>query len=183
MFGEPLLAHPAECASVDATWRPHSGDDDNRDRRDDCAEDPHRHVTNCIEQTRSTLFWIAQRSSDRPARPAVSKSALLSRTVAYVGTGDRAGQRELGCHSREAMLCVDSPRETRDAPETRHAIAKFRALMGGIPHAPKVSAAAGPCFGDLSDTGSGKVHASWNAELPAASMSHRSPILLSGCVA
>jgi hypothetical protein len=39
MFGEPLLAHPTECASVHATWHPHSGEDHNRDQHDDDADD------------------------------------------------------------------------------------------------------------------------------------------------
>jgi hypothetical protein len=39
MFSEPLLAHPAEIGGVDATWHPHLGDDDDRDRHYDNADD------------------------------------------------------------------------------------------------------------------------------------------------
>ena len=39
MFSEPLLAHPAEIVGVHATWHPQPGDDDDRDHRDDGADD------------------------------------------------------------------------------------------------------------------------------------------------
>ena len=39
MFGEPLIAHPAEIGGAHATWHPHPGDDDDRDQRDDDADD------------------------------------------------------------------------------------------------------------------------------------------------
>lgn len=39
MFGEPLLAHPAEIGGVDATWHPHPWDDDERDQPDNDADD------------------------------------------------------------------------------------------------------------------------------------------------
>jgi len=49
MFGEPFIAHPAECARVHATGHPHFGTDYNRDQHDDDADDqqhmvrPQRH--------------------------------------------------------------------------------------------------------------------------------------------
>ena len=39
MFREPLLAHPAEIGGVHPTWYAQPGDDDNRDQRDDDADD------------------------------------------------------------------------------------------------------------------------------------------------
>jgi hypothetical protein len=39
VFGEPLLAHPAEIGGVHATWHPHPSDDDDRDQSDDDADD------------------------------------------------------------------------------------------------------------------------------------------------
>lgn len=39
MFGEPLLAHPAKIGGVHAAWHPYPGDDDDRDQRDDDADD------------------------------------------------------------------------------------------------------------------------------------------------
>jgi hypothetical protein len=39
MFSEPLLAHPAEIGGVDATWRTHPGNDDDRDQHHDEADD------------------------------------------------------------------------------------------------------------------------------------------------
>ena len=39
MFGEPLLAHPAEIGGVHAAWQPHPGDDDDRDQRHHKADD------------------------------------------------------------------------------------------------------------------------------------------------
>ena len=39
MLCEPLLAHPSEMGAIYATRHTHSGEDDNRDRRDDSADD------------------------------------------------------------------------------------------------------------------------------------------------
>lgn len=39
MFGEPLLAHPAEIGGVHATWHPHSRHDHDGDQHDDGGED------------------------------------------------------------------------------------------------------------------------------------------------
>ena len=44
MFGKPLLAHPAERGGVQTTWHPHPGDDDDRDRHDDEADDEQHKV-------------------------------------------------------------------------------------------------------------------------------------------
>jgi hypothetical protein len=38
LFGEPLIAHPAPCARVHATWHPHSANDYNRDQHDNYAD-------------------------------------------------------------------------------------------------------------------------------------------------
>ena len=39
MFGEPLLAHPAEIGGVHATWHPHPRDDADRDQHDADPDD------------------------------------------------------------------------------------------------------------------------------------------------
>src|SRR4051812_8032725 len=39
MLCEPLLAHPSEMGAISATRHTISGEDDNRDRRDDSADD------------------------------------------------------------------------------------------------------------------------------------------------
>jgi hypothetical protein len=39
MFGEPLLAYPAEIGGVDATWHTHSGNYDDPDQHHDEADD------------------------------------------------------------------------------------------------------------------------------------------------
>jgi len=39
MFGEPLLAHPAEIGAVHGTWHTHSWEDDDRDEHDNDAHD------------------------------------------------------------------------------------------------------------------------------------------------
>ena len=38
MFGEPLLAHPAERSGVHATWHPQFGDRHDRDQYDDYTD-------------------------------------------------------------------------------------------------------------------------------------------------
>jgi hypothetical protein len=38
VFGEPLLAHPAELAGVNATWHPHPTDEAARDQDDTDAD-------------------------------------------------------------------------------------------------------------------------------------------------
>lgn len=47
MVGQPLLAHPAECADVHATCQPHLGNDDNRHRHDRYADNEQH------------LFWFS----------------------------------------------------------------------------------------------------------------------------
>jgi len=44
MFGQPLLAHPAERGGIRTANYPHSGDDDDRDRHDDEADDEQHRV-------------------------------------------------------------------------------------------------------------------------------------------
>jgi hypothetical protein len=75
LFGEPLIAHPAPCARVHATWHPHSANDYNRDQHDNYADNQQHMVldlaaaprppTHCIDWTCSALFSLAQRTTAR----------------------------------------------------------------------------------------------------------------------
>ena len=72
MLGEPLLAHPAKSARVDAASHSEVGDDYNRDQHDNDADDgphivldlapPRSHRTDCTEGIESALFLIAQQA-------------------------------------------------------------------------------------------------------------------------
>ena len=55
MFGEPLLAHPAEIDGAHATWHPHPGDDDDRDQRDDNADDEQHMVLTAFSAAQTIL--------------------------------------------------------------------------------------------------------------------------------
>lgn len=44
MFGEPSLAHPAERGGVHTTGQPHTGNEDDRDRHDDEADNVQHRV-------------------------------------------------------------------------------------------------------------------------------------------
>ena len=62
MFGKPLLAHPSERDGVHTTSSPHSGDDDDRDRHDDEADDQQHRVlavTNVLSR-RMVMFAFLQ---------------------------------------------------------------------------------------------------------------------------
>ena len=60
LFGEPLIAHPAPCARVHATWHPHSANDYNRDQHDNYADNQQHMVLDLAAAPRppDTLYRL-----------------------------------------------------------------------------------------------------------------------------
>ena len=60
LFGEPLIAHPAPCARVHATWHPHSANDYNRDQHNNYADNQQHMVLDLAAAPRppDTLYRL-----------------------------------------------------------------------------------------------------------------------------
>src|SRR3954471_4608020 len=63
MFGEPLLAHPAEMSGVHPTWHAHSGEDDDRSQRGDHSEDEQHGVSRRNQVVSRRIAIVALRGT------------------------------------------------------------------------------------------------------------------------
>lgn len=125
MFGEPLPAHPAEMGGVRATWHPHSVEDDDRDQRDDHADDKQHRVLAVI---RSSLGVSRSLHFHGP-----TVCALVHRRRARELCRGRHSQQQyrLRRHGRiaAAYLCT---RERRRSATARTLLACMQAVLATV---------------------------------------------------